>query len=198
MHFAILILGIYILVKYCFTQQLDSIGAYTAYIFEAAFVLIVGLYYRKRIGFHFRFLTELKMSFIPALIVGFIVFLLAKPLNISIPFDLKSSETVLFLLVIAPILEEFIFRMALWQPLVDIFKKPNYALIITSLVFAYAHFHSYWFVPEQFYPFIYYQSLYVIPLALYCGYRLMKTGSIVSPIAVHLGFNLGFFLGSLI
>jgi membrane protease YdiL (CAAX protease family) len=196
MPIAILFLCLYIIVKFCFTQQLDSLGVYASYTFEAVFVTLVAFYYRKRLSFKFNWKDELKLSFTPALVLGFIVFLLARPLGISIPFDLRSKETILFLLFIGPVLEEFIFRMALWQPLMDLFKKQNVTLIITTLIFSYAHFHSYWFVPAQIFPFIYYQSTYVIFLALYCGYRLIKTNSMISPIAVHMGFNLGFFLGS--
>lgn len=201
MIIAFLILVIYLSIKFLYTQQLDSLGAYAGYVFEFLFVIIVGFYYRKRLNFKCDLSKELKVSFLPALVAGCLVFLLANPLQIPIPFDLNSGETILFLLFVGPILEEFIFRMALWHPIADISKKWNVqgasaALVVTSLLFSYAHFHSYWFVPEQFYPFIYYQTAYVIPLAFYCGYRMLKTGSLVSPIAVHMGFNLGFFIGS--
>lgn len=198
MAIAILTLSLYVIVKFCLTQQLDSLGAYAAYTFEAIFVTAIAIYYRKRISFKFNFLSELKFSFIPAFVIGCIVFLLAKPLNIQIPFDLRAGETILFLVLIGPILEEFIFRLALWQPIFDISKKQSVTLALTTLIFSYSHFHAYWFVPEQIYPFIYYQASYVVPLALYCGYRLIKTNSMASPIAVHMGFNIGFFLGSFV
>ena len=49
--------------------------------------------------------------------LGYIVFKVAGALRIPIPFNLSGIETVVFLLVIAPILEEAIFRFFAWKPI---------------------------------------------------------------------------------
>lgn len=194
----IFILAFYGVVRFGLTQWLDSFGEYASYIFETAFVSLVGFYYRDRLKLSLNLSKELLGGFAPAVLLGGISFLCTKPLGLIVPFDLRSNETILFLLLIGPILEEMIFRMALWESVVDLTRSisPYAILPVSVLIFSYAHFHAYWFVPEQIRPFVIYQALYVMPLAAYSGYRKFRTGSISPAILVHVGFNAGFFAAS--
>lgn len=67
---ALATLIIYLGVKFLFTQQLDSYGPYTAYIFETLLVIAVGFYYRNKVRFHCDLIKEIKISFLPALVAG--------------------------------------------------------------------------------------------------------------------------------
>ena len=186
----------YLIVTFLFTPWLESAGDYASYIFEVIFVAIMWFLYRSRIKFSYDAKRDLLRDFAPSIVVGAAAFLLAKPLGLIVPFDLRNGEAILFLLLIGPILEELIFRMALWEQLQDLTKQPYVVLTITTLLFAYAHFQAIWFVPQEIHPFVIYQTSYVVPLALYCGLRRIQTGSMTSPIVIHLAFNLGFFLAS--
>lgn len=196
--FPLAVVFIYLILKLGFTQSVESLGEYVGYIVEAIMVMVLGFYYRKRLNFKFNFKDEAVKSILPGLIAGFGFYVIARIASIPMPFDFTAIETLVFLLLIGPILEELIFRMALWFPILDLGKRRRYAVVGTSLLFSYAHFHAYWFVPPAFFTFIYYQSFYTILLGFYCAYRLVKINSLASPILVHMGFNLGFFIGSLV
>lgn len=188
---------VYLVIRFGFTQKLDAMGAYASYIFEVCDVIVaVLLVGRTFLGF-FTFKKTFAVAAIASLVAGLVVYKGAGWLSIQVPFDLSGTETILFLLVVGPILEELIFRFFLWQPIEWITKKSVVALIATSLIFSYSHFHAYWFVPEQIHPFIIYQTIYTFPLALACGYSIYKTKSLTGSIAIHFAFNLGFYLGSL-
>src|SRR5262245_14135195 len=101
----------------------QQFSVYYSYAFEAAFVAAVGFYYRNELKWKIDIKPNL-MPFVWSLAGGFSVFKIAGLSGITIPFDLSSSETIFLLLILAPILEELIFRMALWQPLEHVLKKP--------------------------------------------------------------------------
>lgn len=175
-----------------FWQQLSP---YYAYVFELAFVGTVGFIYRQQI----KWKVEITDNLIPVALSfagGFAIYKLAPFSGIAIPFDLTVTETIFLLLILAPILEELIFRMALWEPMKTIFKKPSTIVIGTSILFSVGHLMSLWAVPEQFRVFVLYQTLYVILLGLGAGWRRLVTGSVTAAILVHFGFNFGFFIAS--
>ena len=195
------ILAFYLLIRFGFGQQMDSLGEYATYIFEALFTLVVGFLYWDRIQFRSSIKNDLALGFGPALVLGFLIELATKPLGLSVPFDVSGVGAIAMLVFFGPVLEELIFRMALWNPLLDLGQKGEsrqgtwVAAVTTSLVFAYGHYHVSWFLPEgDIRNFVLYQTIYVLLLAGHCAIRLVKTNSILSPIFVHIGFNLGFFL----
>jgi membrane protease YdiL (CAAX protease family) len=197
---AIGLLMVYVVIRFGLTQKLDSMGTYGSYIFELGFVVLAAIYYRRRISLKTDRIHEAIASFTPGLVAGTLIYLGLKPLGIAAPFEMRTFEPILFLVVIGPILEELVFRFALWNPLLDLRRKKRGgekgAWIGTTVLFAYAHLHAIWFVGPELRGFLIYQTIYVLGLAAYCGFRLIRTGSILSPIVVHIGFNLGFFLGS--
>lgn len=131
------------------------------------------------------------------ILAGFLVYKLAKPLSLTIPFQLQDKQTIALLLVVAPCLEEALFRMAIWEPLEDLLRAAWVVIFTTSFIFSFAHFFAWWRVPEQFHAFILYQTAYVFVLAFYCGLRRLQTGSMLISVIVHFGFNLGFYFGYL-
>lgn len=184
---------VYLLVRYGLTRHLDSLGVYASYVFEFA-VIAVGVGLARR-----GFLEKIKISTraLPFIAVafgaGFSVFLLSTPLGIAIPFDLGQTETILFLLLIGPLIEELLFRFVLWQGFAQVGAK--WAFPVTTILFSYSHFHSYWIVDSQFYPFVFYQTAYTAVLSLICGYLVLKKNSWTGAWLAHLAFNLGFYLG---
>ena len=111
-----------------------------------------------------------------------------------IPFDATSFETRLFLLAVAPILEELLFRQTFWKQL-EVLRLPKAsAWVLTSVFFSFAHLNAIRFVPTELFTFIYYQAGYTLLLGLACGWVRQKDGTVVSAILLHAVFNLGFFL----
>jgi len=78
--------------------------------------------------------------------------------------------------IIAPIMEEFIFRGVLWWAL-EKFISPNLVLVITSILFAIAHLDTLHIIA-------------VFPLGVLFGYLRQKTGSIWPPMIAHATNNI--------
>lgn len=189
---------LYLVIRFIFTVQLDSFGPYSSYIFETIDVgLAFALAGRTVIGY-WRVSRLVLVAATGSLVMGFAIFRSAGLAGIAIPFDLNGGETLVFLLLVAPVLEELIFRFFLWQPIEALAKNSFVAWLATSLIFSYAHLHAIWNVPSSIHPFIAYQTVYTLFLGLGCGYFVFRGRSLAGAIAVHFAFNLGFYLASLV
>jgi membrane protease YdiL (CAAX protease family) len=189
------ILTLYLLVRFVFFNQVDAFGPYASYIFEGTFTLLVIFLYRSHLKLKFPFSKSFLAQLVLALILGFGVYRLANTRGFVIPFDLNNRETILFLLLIGPILEEFLFRQALWSSLQILADNRLVAFVGTSVLFVFGHYFAYFFVPDSLRPFVLYQTGYVLIISFWWGASILKSGSILKTIFYHLTFNLGFFLG---
>ena len=86
------------------------------------------------------------------------------------------------IIVIAPILEEFLFRGVL-QNFLKKYLKRSYAILLTSVIFAFAHY-SY---AQKLANITILGSLFV--LAVFLGFLYEKQKSLISPIFLHATFN---------
>jgi membrane protease YdiL (CAAX protease family) len=191
-----LLLGVYLGVRFLCTRWLDDLNPYASYLFEFLLVGTALILDRENLSRKFRLpraSLALAAAFLPA---GFLVFHAAGWLHIPVPFDLRGGETLFFLLLVAPVLEELIFRFFAWEPLAAVNGLAAFAG--TILLFSYAHLHSIWFVPAEVRSFVIYQAVYTLVLAAGCGICVRRYGSLSGAMAVHFAFNLGFYLGSLI
>jgi membrane protease YdiL (CAAX protease family) len=171
------------------------VSEYWSYAFEIAFVLLAYFYFRTKISL-WSFGRGDALALLASSCAGAAVYLAASPLGAAIPFDLSSVQTVFLLLAVGPVLEELIFRMALWEAFAAFLKAPAAVLVATTLLFAAGHLAAYWFVPEQFKSFVLYQTFYVLVLGFAAGWRKWKSGAVSSAVFVHFGFNLGFLIAS--
>lgn len=192
-----ILVSLYLVIRFGFTKQLDSLGNYGSYIFEVLCVSVALALFGKNIFSSLKVSKSAFYGMVIALGAGFGIFKTASVLKIAIPFDLKGTETLLFLLVVAPILEESIFRFLVWQPIQYISQRPIVALVATSLIFSYSHLHAIWFVPPEIHNFIIYQTGYTLLLGLACGFYIYRHSSLASAILIHFAFNLGFYLASM-
>ncbi len=186
---------IYLILRFCFTSWLDSLIPYSSYILELILVLVSFAITKPKFGLNGCFEKNRLRIYASLLVAGFLTYRGAGSLNIQIPFVLNSIETLIFLLIVAPILEECIFRFFLWKACKEI--NPKVIWVSTSVIFSYSHFHAFWFVPQSIHPFIIYQTAYTLILGLVCGYFIFKHRSLLSAILIHFFFNLGFYLSSL-
>jgi membrane protease YdiL (CAAX protease family) len=194
---AITVIGIYVLLRMVadpfFWRYVSEIYSYA---FEIIFVSATYFFFKEQVKVY---RTPDRKDFQAAslmLLVGLVTYHGASLVHAPIPFDLSSSETVFLLLVLSPLLEELIFRMALWEAFEVLFKKNSLTLFATTILFAAGHFAAYWFVPEQYQSFVIYQTLYAGFLGLIAGWRRMRSDSITSGVWIHFAFNLGFFIAS--
>lgn len=184
----------YLVVRFFFASSLDAIGPYTSYAFELLLIGAACFLTRRQISVYFTVSQRAIVTSLLALPAGYLVYEAASPLGLFIPFQLDGIETVFFLLVVAPFVEEFLFRYFIWRPL-ETLVHPVAAYVITTLLFAFSHFYAFWFVGEDFRGFIYYQTAYTFFLALACGYSMFRKHSLLGAILIHFFFNLGFYFG---
>src|SRR4051812_43974625 len=100
------LLAFYLIVRFFFTSQLDALGTYASYYFEGVLVSICLYLYSDQKNRWLATPRSLAALAPLSFIGGFAIFKLAGLLGIAIPFDLRSHQLILFLIVIAPVLEE--------------------------------------------------------------------------------------------
>jgi membrane protease YdiL (CAAX protease family) len=184
----------YLVVRFGLTQWLDSFGAYATYVSELLVVTLASGLLWPQLKALFR-LPKAAFVWGPiGILSGFLVFKWSGWINLVVPFDLSNRELQFFLLIVAPTLEELIFRFFCWQPVARLNR--GLAFVTTSVLFSYSHLHSYWFVPVEYHGFVFFQSAYTLYLGLACGFMVWKHNSLLGAILIHFAFNLGFFLGS--
>lgn len=187
---------LYLVIRFGFTQHLDALGTHASYIFEMLCVLITLILLGSKAVTVLNLCKSVVLGSIISLASGFAIHKTATLLNITVPFDLKGNEILVPLLLIAPLLEEAVFRLFLWEPLQNLTKQPVLALLITSALFSYSHLHALWFVPSEIHSFIIYQTAYTFALGLACGYFMYRYYSLSSSILIHFAFNLGFYISA--
>ncbi|MFP5490864.1 MAG: CPBP family intramembrane glutamic endopeptidase [Bacteriovoracia bacterium] len=195
-------LGALVVVSYVIIRMLgdfylwSKINPYFSYGFEILFVAGMMILYRKnRPWFQLPQKTDAILTGW-MMLAGMGAYKMTGVLGMGVPYNLSAIETVIFLLVVAPILEELIFRLALWESLKAMRDEALFAIVASTLLFSLGHLVAYLVVPSSIAPFVIYQSLYVIPLSIVIGYRRHYSKSVTSAILLHFGFNLGFYLAS--
>jgi membrane protease YdiL (CAAX protease family) len=189
------LLVMYALVRFVWLDQLDKLGEYASYLFELAFAAFTVVIFRQKQGQKSLAARIFALDGLAALCFGFVIYRLGSALNLPNPFDFNSGRVLLLLLVVGPILEELVFRGALWRLLQVLRASSSMALMGTTAFFSFSHFFSWWSVPAELHTFIVYQTVYTLFLGWYCGWRRVQTASIFPAILVHAFFNLGFYLG---
>lgn len=187
-----LALGIYVVLRFCFNSQLDTLSTWFMYLVEIFFVIWSLYYFRDRLKVFLNFPRQLIWLPLIALLAGLFIAYGATVIGLPIPFDIADSQGVFLLLIIAPVLEELLFRFFLWMPF-EKRGKSNWGWSLTTLLFSYAHWHAVWNVPIEWHGFLAYQTLYTLMLGLACGAMMYIYRSIGGAILIHFAFNLGFW-----
>jgi membrane protease YdiL (CAAX protease family) len=193
---AIGFLVVYATLRFVFPNALTAFTQYGGEIFDAlmAFAGLV-LFGDRRWDHVFRMNKASWFAALIASVCGLGVVFVVGKLSLPIPFDFNAFETLLFLLLIGPILEEVLFRGGIFEALRSSGLSDRWVVVVSAVVFAWAHFFAYFFVPWEFQAFVIFQTAYVFALGLLLGWLRAGSGSMVAPIVVHLAFNLGFYCG---
>ncbi len=176
-------------------QLLALFGPNGDYWFEVLFCILALILHFKRILFLFN--KRLIKLYTLSLAGGFLTLLGAKLFKLTIPFDLTEFSNIMLLVLWGPILEEFLFRFALYWPLHAGLGKVI-AGLITSLFFSYCHFHAYFLVPRNLKSFVIYQTIYTFIIGYWWVEEYQKERNLVAPLGMHILFNFGFYLGLLL
>jgi membrane protease YdiL (CAAX protease family) len=194
----IFFLALYCIVRFYFSAQLDVISEYASYVFEIGFCLVVWFFTR------YSWLGSLKTSwfgfgtFVLAMIAGVAVYQVGLNLNFTVPFDFKDQETLILLLAVGPVIEEFLFRGALFECILSVFRFPILSAVITSALFAFSHGFAYFSVPVDYQSFVLFQAAYTFFLSVFLIIVRTRTDGLVYPIIGHALFNFGFWLSAML
>jgi membrane protease YdiL (CAAX protease family) len=191
---------LYIAVRLGFDTFWNNYSIYYSYLFEFVFVVVTFLYYQKKkqIKIEFKIPQKIILKSTPWFFLGYIFHKLANVANVPIPFNFKSYELIFLLLILAPILEEFIFRMSLWESVDDFIKNDELKIWISTFLFSAGHLISLFYVPSEFKSFVLFQTMYVVILGIGASKIRIETKSVSGAILLHFLFNLGFLIAAFV
>jgi membrane protease YdiL (CAAX protease family) len=198
---ALFILVFYLTTRIGLNSLWDQLNPVYSYLFEVAFVSATIFLYtteRKEELLNFKITKTNFLRLLPWPFLGFAFYRLAVKANILIPFDFKNGIGLILLLVVAPILEELIFRFSLWVSFNRLCKNKEAEHWASAIFFSIGHLIAIFTLPPDFRPFVLYQGMYVIILSLGASTMRVATRGVLGPVILHAIFNLGFYLGSLV
>jgi membrane protease YdiL (CAAX protease family) len=165
-----------------------------SYSIEFLIVAIFFIFNFSKIQSRFRIDRKYIFHILITITLGFSVAKLSQTLNLPSPFDFQDYLFWLQLVVIAPFLEEALFRLLLWDAIKKFCKSTNVLIIIIiiSILFSLSHFAAYQYVPKEFHNFILFQSAYTFILGIYWGFVRRNYNSWLASVALHVLFNLCF------
>ncbi|MEZ4872732.1 MAG: CPBP family glutamic-type intramembrane protease [Bdellovibrionales bacterium] len=192
-----LLLAIYVIFREGFDYPFwANKPSYWSYIAEILFVLLV--FVSLPIDRNQFKSFKIKYDLYALVFLGLMVHWFGTSIGIVVPLDLEQPLTVALLLLVAPLLEELVFRFALWECFQNIVKKPVIIIVFTALLFSLSHFKAVFYLPKEFHPFIIYQTIYTLLLGLILGWQKHRRNSLPHAITGHFYFNLGFYLATII
>lgn len=201
---SILLLTAYFLTRFAFNEALEAVSIWIVYGIDIAFVLLVLSVWGKKPDLRIPGTRRVAVEALAALLAGASAFFVARQAGLSVPFALDQLTSLMLLGVVAPVLEELVFREAMWQPVHTFLSKVIHrharglTLLALAAIFSYAHFDAYFWIPAEYQPFILWQTLYTFLAGLWWAKRYAETGSLGLTILLHFCFNTGFYLGWLL
>lgn len=114
-------------------------------------------------------------------------------LGLSSPFR-YLEQPFLQLLVMAPILEELVFRGVFFGLGEKARVKSDVNVLYNSLLFSLSHVPAIWILEREFHTFIVFQMFYTLALGFICSQSRLKSQGLLSPVLLHFLFNLVFYI----
>ena len=174
------------------TFQVESSISIT-YVFDIIFGIVTLLIYKKKnlIGSIDKVLFLKHMGVVIGLGICLVGFSLLVKFNAPFKF---IDHLFIQILVLAPIIEELVFRGAIFEVHANSKLKKMAIIGLSSVLFSISHTPALWHLPSEFHSFIIFQLFYTLILGWICAYSRALTGGIVAPISLHFGFNLVFYI----
>jgi membrane protease YdiL (CAAX protease family) len=170
--------------------QVDSTIS-ISYIWDFLFVIAAIFYTKNFPKIHFDKHIYIRLPII-ALLATMSVYLIH---NLEYPAPFRYIENIILqILILAPIVEELVFRQAIFGLLKDLNFDERIKIALGSFLFSLSHANALRFLPTEFHPFIYIQLVYTFILGWILIKARMRSQSIVEPMILHFIFNLIFYL----
>ncbi|MAX67573.1 MAG: CPBP family intramembrane metalloprotease [Bacteriovoracaceae bacterium] len=164
-----------------------------SYIFDILFSVIILLILKRR-----DFLGKVKLPVLAVkvfltILVALLCVWMIKSLKLVAPFQ-YIEYLALQLLVLAPLIEELVFRGAFVEVCEKLRLNNKLILVSNSLLFSLSHLPALWTLPAEFHHFIGFQVFYTFFLGWVCTKSRLVTKGLVEPILIHFIFNFVFYL----
>ncbi len=163
-----------------------------SYIFDVLFIITLIISFKIKFIAKSHFEKDFFLSLIMTVVLAFISILIVGVFNLSTPFHLVENMA-WHLLIFAPFIEEFLFRVSFGSIAKLTFSKKK-SILVTSSCFSLSHLPAIWFLPAIFHPFIYVQLIYTFILGFILSSEFFRRLSVSSVIILHFIFNLIFYL----
>jgi membrane protease YdiL (CAAX protease family) len=165
-----------------------------SYIWDLLFVVAIGIYLKELPKLRVDKLILIRLPIV-ALLATLSIYIVH---SLKFPAPFKYIENiVLQILILAPLVEELIFRQAIFGLLAKLNFNEKLKIAIGSFLFSLSHAHALRFLPTEFHDFIYIQLIYTFVLGWIVTRARIKSQSILEPIILHFVFNLIFYLAVL-
>jgi len=173
---------------------MEGLGLWSYFAVELGFIAVYALIFKSHFSLMGKGLTKAGLAWaIPLnLVLGVMIYRGAGMLELTVPFDFSQPELLWLMILMGPITEELIFRFLFWLPFDGIVRSKWFVIAITSVFFSLSHFWAIFDVAEIFKPFVLYQAMYTLLLALHWGERRHASGGLLVPIILHVVLNAGF------
>lgn len=163
-----------------------------SYLFDIIFVTISCIFFKNFFEFKKIDFKGGISRIIAVLILAIVSLLITSLSGIKSPFG-YIEHLVLQILILAPIIEELVFRQAIFIAFSNYFKNKNILLLSNSIFFSLSHLPALFILPEEFKSFIFIQLVYTFFLGWICTKARLKNGNIAESVILHFLFNLVFY-----
>ena len=179
---------------YPWEELISGMSISPSYIFDCLFVSII--LYWKRSSFLGTILRNYKgevIRMIATSLLAIICISISNFLEFSAPFK-YVDHLLVQMIILAPIIEELVFRGAFWKLLEALQIQRAPMAILSTLFFSFSHLSGLLLLPKEFASFIIFQMIYTLGLGLICAKSRWQTNGLMAPILQHFIFNLCFYL----
>lgn len=192
---ATLLLVAYFFARFVFEGEISGrLGSYASYGVDLVFAIVALIGFWSRWKFLGKIDRRGWVQIFIALGAGALIYSGISPLGLKLPFDLHDPETIVLLIFLGPILEELVFRGGVYLVLEKVLKSTAAAVLVSAIVFSYAHFEAYSRVPVELRSFVMYQAVYTLILGVWFAGAFISSRRLLHPILLHIGFNFGFWV----
>tara|TARA_B100001971_G_scaffold215192_1_gene259898 strand:- start:152501 stop:153109 length:609 start_codon:yes stop_codon:yes gene_type:complete len=189
----LLLIPIYFAMAWLFPwkdYQIDSTIS-ISYIWDILFCILVSLLLKTpfKINLNKGFIIRAPLLALMALLCVYI----AKWTNLNAPFR-YIENLAMQIIILAPLIEELVFRHALYEVIKKSKLKMLFQYILGSLLFSLSHAPAIYYLPADFHGFIYFQLIYTFILGWIIIKARERSDSLLEPIVLHFIFNFIFYL----
>lgn len=183
----------FILLRTLLGTWLQSQSVWVGYGLESFLCLTFIVINFKKVSFNFHPIKSYLLYLNLSAVLGAVIALVAKKFFLP-PFNFTEILLWVELVLVAPLLEEALFRLLLWDVLKQWMKSEKLLVVVTAVLFSLSHLIAYIYVPSEFYGFVFFQSSYTFLLGLHWGYIRVQSKSWTSIVPLHFTLNLFFGL----